>query len=95
MKPRDKDRMEELIRQGALARDDLSRSVLGLRAEIESRRARWKIASVIATGLATGATVAYKLFGKSSIAMKVGKTASAVSVLVGLTRAALRVRRFW
>ena len=50
---------------------------------------------VVATGLATGATVAYRLLGKSSIAAKVGKAASAISVVVSLTRAALRVRRFW
>ena len=94
MKPRDKERMEELLRQGALARQDLSQTVLEIRGEIEKRRARWKMASVVATGLATGATVAYKLFGKSSIAARVGKAASAASVLVGLTRAAMRMRRF-
>ena len=95
MTPERKERIDDLVRRGALEREETSRAVFDLRAEWEKRRGQWKIASVIATGLATGATVAYKLLGKSSIAAKVGKAASAVSVVVSLTRAALRVRRFW
>ena len=48
-----------------------------------------------ATGLVAAATIGHKLFGKSSVSAKVGKAASALSMIVGLTRAALRVRRFW
>ena len=95
MTPERKERIDDLVRRGALEREEISQAVFDLRAEWEKRRAQWKIASVVATGLATGATVAYRLLGKSSIAAKVGKAASAISVVVSLTRAAFRVRRFW
>ena len=95
MTPERKERIDDLVRRGALEREEISRAVLDRRAEWEKRRAQWKFAGVVATGLATGATVAFRLLGKSSIAAKVGKAASAISVVVSLTRAALRVRRFW
>jgi hypothetical protein len=95
MKENESQRMEALIARGAAEREDVVLALLDVRAEVERRRTQWKIASLVATGLATTATIVYKLFGKSSVSAKVGKAASALAMIVGLTRAALRVRRFW
>lgn len=95
MKGNESQRMEALIARGAAEREDLALTLLEARAEIERRRTQWKIASLVATGLATAATIGYKLFGRSSLSAKAGKAASALAMIVGLTRAAFRVRRFW
>jgi len=95
MRERREQRIGELVSRGSLEREELSTAVFLVRSEMERRRGQWKIASLVATGLATAATVAYRLLGKASVAAKVGKAASAISVVVSLTRALLRVRRFW
>ena len=55
------------MRRAALERDMLAAQLLDLREEVARRKSQWKLASLVATGLATAATVGYKLFGKSSI----------------------------
>ncbi len=89
------ERIAALVRRGESQREDLAIAVLDARDEIERRRAQWKAASMIATGLAAAGTVAWKLFGKASLAARLGRAASAVSLLVGLARGIQRIRRFW
>ena len=89
------ERIAALVRRGESQREDLAIAVLDARDEIERRRAQWKAASMIATGLAAAGTVAWKLFGKASLAARLGRAASAVSLLVSLARGFQRIRRFW
>ncbi len=89
------ERIAALVRRGESEREDLAIAVLEAHDEIERRRAQWKAASMIATGLAAAGTVAFKLFGKASLAARLGRAASAVSLLVGLARGFQRIRRFW
>lgn len=88
-------RIAALVRRGESEREDLAAAVLEARDEIERRRAQWRAASMVATGLAAAGTVAYKLFGKASLAARLGRAASTVSLLVGLARGFQRIRRFW
>ncbi|HEX9285913.1 MAG TPA: hypothetical protein VF999_01475 [Thermoanaerobaculia bacterium] len=90
-----KTRIDGLRRRGEFERDVLAREVAGLRAEIERTGSRWKTAGWIAGGLAAAWTVGNKLFGKHSLSAKVGRLASAASVLFGLGRAVGRARKFW
>jgi hypothetical protein len=87
-------RLEELVRRGEIQRRALAGTVGEIAQEVHRRRAQWRIASFLAGGLAAAATAAYKLFGKGSLAAKVGRYSSAASLVLGLTRAALRLRRF-
>jgi hypothetical protein len=89
------DRIAALLRRGESEREDLVIAVVDAREEIERRRAQWKAASMVATGLAVAGSVAYKLFGKASLAGRLSRAASAVSLLVGLARGYRKVRRFW
>lgn len=89
------DRIEGLRRRGEFERETLAREVSGLRNAIDEKRARWKTASWIAGGLAVAWTVGHKLFGRRSLSAKVGRLASAASMLFGLGRAVGRARRFW
>jgi hypothetical protein len=89
------ERIETLVRRGEAQRHELAEAVEEIRAEIERRRTQWRIAGLVAGGLAAGATAAYKLFGKGSLAAKVGRYSSAASLLLGLGRAALSLRRFF
>ena len=89
------DRIEGLRRRGEFERDVLSREVSGLRAEIDRVGTRWKTAGWIAGGLAAAWTVGHKLFGKRSLAAKLGRLSSAASVLFGLGKALGRARKFW
>jgi len=89
------ERIAALVRRGESEREDLAIAVLDARDEIERRRAQWKAASMVATCLAVAGTVAWKLFGKASLAARLGRAASAVSLLVGLARGFQRIRRFW
>jgi hypothetical protein len=89
------ERIAALVRRGESEREDLALVVRDAREEIERRRAQWKAASMIATGLAAAGTVAYKLFGKNSISRQLARAATVVSLLVGLGRAFSRLRRFW
>jgi hypothetical protein len=87
-------RLEELVRHGEIERRALANAVGEISQEIRRRRTQWRIAGFLAGGLAATATAAYKLFGKGSLAAKVGRYSSAASLVLGLTRAALRLRRF-
>jgi len=84
-----------LVRRGELERRVLSDALSEIREEIERRKTQWRIAGWVAGGLAAGLTAAYKLFGKGSLAAKVGRYSSAASLLLGLARAGLRMRRFF
>jgi hypothetical protein len=88
-------RIEGLRRRGEFERDVLSREVAGLRAEIDRTGARWKTAGWIAGGLAAAWTVGHKLFGKRSLAAKLGRISSAASVIFGIGRAVGRARKLW
>lgn len=89
------ERIAALRAQGESEREDLAMAVVEVRDEIERRRAQWKAASTIATALAITASVAYKLFGKASLAARLSRAASAVSLVVGLARGFRKIRRFW
>jgi sirohydrochlorin ferrochelatase len=89
------ERLVLLVERGRREREALEDATLEIRRELERRRAQWKAASVLATGAAVVGTVAYKLFGKSSFSARLGRTASVVSLLLGLARAALKIRRFF
>jgi hypothetical protein len=89
------ERLAELVERGEREREALANATLEIRSEFERRRAQWKAASVFATGAAVVGTVAYKLFGRSSFSARLGRTASVVSLVLGLVRAAMKVRRFF
>ena len=89
------ERIAALVRRGESEREDLAIAVLEARDECERKRAMWRAASMVATGLAAAGAVAYRLFGKTSLAARLGRAATAVSLLVGLARGFQRVRRFW
>jgi hypothetical protein len=88
------ERLAALVARGLEERRALALETALAREEIDRRRAQWKAASLIATGIAAAGTVAYKLFGKASLARRLSSTASAVSLAVGLIRAFRSFRRF-
>ena len=88
------ERLALLVERGRREREELENATLEIRSELERRRAQWKAASVLATGAAVVGTVAYKLFGRSSYSARIGRTASVVSLILGLVRAALKIGRF-
>jgi hypothetical protein len=88
------ERLAALIERGQEERRALALEAALVREAIDRRRAQWKAASLIATGIAAAATVAYKLFGKASLARRLSSTASAVSLAFGLLRAVRSFRRF-
>ncbi len=92
---RREDRIAALVAQGNQEREDLAATVFEIRAELERRKAQWRAASLLATGLAVTGTVAYRLFGKTSLSARLARAASVVSLVVGLARAIGRIRRFW
>lgn len=89
------ERLALLLEQGRREREALESATLEIREELERRRAQWKTASVLATGAAVVGTVAYKLFGRNSFSARLGRSASVVSLLIGLVRAALKIARFF
>jgi len=89
------DRIEGLRRRGEFERDVLAREVSGLRGEIDRVASRWKTAGFIAGGLAAAWTVFHKLFGRRSLSAKLGRVASAASLLFGLGKAVGRARKPW
>ena len=89
------DRIEGLRRRGEFERDVLAREVSGLRAEVDRTGARWKTAGWVAGGLAAAWTVGHRLFGKRSLAAKLGRLSSVASVLFGVGKAVGRARKFW
>jgi len=94
VKERRSERIEGLRRRGEFERDVLAGELGRLRADLAERRAHWKTAGLIAGGLAAAWTVGHKLFGKRSLAAKLGRISSAASVLFGLGKAVGKFRRF-
>ncbi|MFN2385120.1 MAG: hypothetical protein ABR576_02345 [Thermoanaerobaculia bacterium] len=90
-----RERVEALRRRGEYERETLAATVLAIRREIDERRSRWKRLSLLAGGAAAAGTVAFKLFGRNSVSAKLGRLASAASVLFSLGRAFGRARRFF
>ncbi|HXM77638.1 MAG TPA: hypothetical protein VOA00_00275 [Thermoanaerobaculia bacterium] len=88
------ERLRELTRRGAFERERLAEAVGGVAADVRQRRAAWKIAGIAATSIAAAGAAAYRLFGRSSPAARIGRAASATSILLALGRAFLRIRRF-
>ncbi len=89
------DRIAALVARGREQREDLTAATIEIREQIERRKAQWRAASFLATGLAVTGTVVYRLFGKTSLSAQISRAASGVSVLLGLARAFGRIRRFW
>jgi len=89
------DQIAALVARGNREREDLAAATIEIRAEVERRKTQWRAASLLATGLAVTGTVAYKLFGKTSLSARLARGASVVSLVVGLARAIGRIRRFW
>ena len=89
------DRIAALLARGESEREDLAIAIADGREEIERRRAQWKAASMIATAIAVAASVAYRLFGKASLAARLTRIASAASLVIGLARGFRKIRRFW
>jgi len=94
VKKRRSDRIEGLRRRGDFERDVLAGELGRLREDLAERRAHWKMAGLVAGGLAAAWTVGHKLFGKRSLAAKLGRISSAASVLFGLGKAVGKFRRF-
>ncbi len=89
------ERIAALLSEAESERELLAKAVLEIRDEVEQRRTQWRVASLVAGGLAAAGTMAYKLFGKSSLSARLGRIATVASLAVGLLRGIGRVRRFW
>jgi hypothetical protein len=89
------ERLAALVARGREERGALAAATLDIRDEIERRRAHLKLASMLATGAAAAGTIAYKLFGSASLAARLGRSASVLSLVIGLLRAFQKVRRFF
>jgi len=87
------ERIAALLERAQMQRGALADAVADIRDEVERRRLQWRVVSMVVTGLAAAGTVAYRLFGKTSLSARVGRAASAASLLWNLTRAYLRGRR--
>ena len=88
------ERLSELRRRAAYEREDLASAVRDLRCEIDGFRGRWRFAGKAVSGVAAAAAVAWKLFGRNSLAARAGKIASAASLLLGIGRGVRHLRRF-
>jgi len=86
------ERLAALVARGERERLVLVEEVTDLRGEIESRRTQLKVAGWLAGGLAAGITAAFRLFGRRSLARRVGRYSSTASLVIGLVRGALRLR---
>ncbi len=89
------ERIAALVAEGEAKREALKAVTFEIVDEVERRRRQWKAASYLASGAAAVGTVAYKLFGATSFSARMGRTASVVSVLVGVFRAFQKIRRFF
>jgi hypothetical protein len=89
------ERIAALVARGEQEREDLAAATIEIRAEVERRKAQWRAASFLATGLAVTGTVVYRLFGKSSLSAQLGRAASVASLLMGLFRFFQSIRRFF
>jgi hypothetical protein len=87
-------RIEQLVSRAARERLLLAESLGSVATDVRRHRFAWRVATTTATGVAAAATVAWKLLGKNSPASKLGKAASGASILLGVGRAFLRLRRF-
>ena len=95
MSQESRERIRQLVQQGEIEREELAAEVAGLRRQFDERREKLRFAGTALTAVATVATVAYKFFGSGSLAVRVGRIASAAGVLFQLSRAAFRTKRFW
>jgi hypothetical protein len=95
MKPQAAERIEELRRQGERERAELAVELAALRHAFEERRRQLRFAGTAVTAIATAGTVLYKIFGRASLAYRVGRIATAAGVLFQLGRAAFKTKRFW
>ncbi len=89
------DRIAALVERGRQEREDLAAATVEIRAEVERRKAQWRAASFLATGIAVTGTILYRLFGRNSLSAQLGRAASVVSLVMGLVRFFLRIRSFW
>jgi hypothetical protein len=89
------ERIAALVAEGDEKRAALKAVTFEILDEVERRRSQWKAASYLAMGAAAIGTVAYKLFGRTSFSARMGRTASVVSIIVGLFRAFQKVHRFF
>ena len=82
--------INELLRRAEMQRRALGDAVGGVRDEFESRRREFRLAGLTAGALFGVGSMAYKLFGKSSPFSRIRRASPIVSLVLGLTRAALR-----
>ncbi|HTD52908.1 MAG TPA: hypothetical protein VK780_07780 [Thermoanaerobaculia bacterium] len=87
--------MMDLLNRAETERRLLADAVGAVRDEIDSRRREWRLAGLAAGALFGMGSMAYKLFGKSSPFSRIGRAGSVASLLLGLTRAAMRWRKFF
>jgi len=87
------ERVAGLLERAEVERRALADALADIRGEVERRRLQWKIVSMVVTGVAAAGTVAYRLFGKTSLSAKLGRAASAASLLWTLGRTYVRGRR--
>jgi hypothetical protein len=80
------DRIAALVTRGRQEREELAAATIEIRAEVARRKAQWRTASLLATGIAVTGTVLYRLFGKNSLSAQLGRAASIVSLVMGLVR---------
>lgn len=95
MSPETAERIGELRRKGERERAALAADLAALRHDFEERRAQLRFAGNAITVIATAGTVLYKIFGRTSVAYRAGRIASAAGVLFQLGRAAFKAKRFW
>jgi predicted alpha/beta-fold hydrolase len=88
------DRVAALVARGRQEREELAAATIEVRAEVERRKAQWRAASFLATGIAVTGTVLYRLFGRNSLSAQLGRAASVVSLVMGLYRFFQRIRKF-
>ena len=86
------DRIAALVTRGRQEREELAAATIEIRAEVARRKAQWRAASLLATGIAVTGTVLYRLFGRNSLSAQLGRAASVVSLVMGLVRFLRRIR---
>jgi len=94
MSAESQERIRQLVARGEAERRDLAAEIAFLRREVDDKREKLRFAGTALTAVATVVTVLYKFFGRGSLAVRVGRIASAAGVLFQLSRAAFRAKRF-
>jgi hypothetical protein len=89
------ERLLALSRRAAWEREELAAGLHEAKTDIGAFRQRWRYAGLAASGVAAAATAAWKLFGRNSLAARVGRIASTASLLIGVGRGVRSARRFW